>query len=57
MVQGLVVTTATTGLIRLVRLKRFDYSRWGLTLRGVVHSPTRWAAYANANLILLGRDE
>lgn len=56
-VHGLVVTTATTELIRLVRLKRFDYSRWGLTLRGVVHSPTRWAAYTNANLVLLGQNE
>ena len=42
---GLGVDTVTTGLIELVRPRRFDYSRWGLTLRGHTRAPHRWGAY------------
>ena len=42
---GLGVDTATTGLIDLVRPRQFDYSRWGLTLRGHTRAPHRWGAY------------
>ena len=50
---GLTLNGSTQNLIALVRPKRFDFSRWFLTLRVQTVAKTRWALYLQSLKLLV----
>lgn len=53
---GLTVNGGTKTLINLVRPKKFDYTRWRITMRSQVVAQTRWNLYLIVGSALMHDD-